>query len=380
MTGAALPAAITLQREPRGSASPAIDSASRRGLTTRASAAAGSAARSPARKIASSSARASVTPPRVRPPLRRPLRRGGNQPDLDAPVHRLALGRVVLRDGLRVGERDRRHARRRYAALGQDAHHTRRPRAGQLPVGRIALGEAAADRHVVRVPLHQDAVRQLEQAVRDLAEHLRALGPDLRRAGREQHALGELHVEAVAQLLDLDAARRDLALEVGNETVVGAAELLHLGGALRELARGELQVLLELVSRGAQLLDAGGELLALGGEILDLRDQLHAFVREALVRGLEQPHALLERIALGRDAAVLSARHAAERKPGESRQRELSAVRAPGCGRALHRCAQRTGTRGPSRDARGSLRRRAGSAPAAPRAGCRPASRRAPSP
>jgi hypothetical protein len=130
------------------------------------------------------------------------------------------------------------------------------------------------------------------------------LAAQLRRTRGEQHGLRELHVEAITQLLDLHAACGHLALQILDQAVVGVAELRHLRLPLRELAGGERQVLLELVARHTELFDATRQRLPFGAEIFDRSDELDAFVREALVRGLEQAHAVPQQLALALELVV----------------------------------------------------------------------------
>src|SRR5262249_34000210 len=178
--------------------------------------------------------------------------------------------------------------------------------------------------------------------------------------------------------------RRHLGLEVLYQAVVGAAQLVDLLRARRELRLALAQVLGQGLLGVAQPAHVAIELVVGLLELLVLLDQRNALGVEALGRGLEHPHALLEPalvacepLALGDDLVIGAARHAAQR---EQRRDARGASPETACAEVPHRSPPRTRGRAPRAARPGPPRGRGGSAPAGPRARCPRASRRAPSP
>ena len=95
------------------------------------------------------------------------------------------------------------------------AHRDRGLRVGQqIAEGRPDGDGPFADLQVVGVAFHLDAVPDLAQLARHAPEHLPALLVELGGTGGEQDVLGQVHPDAVAELLDLHLAAGELGLEL----------------------------------------------------------------------------------------------------------------------------------------------------------------------
>jgi hypothetical protein len=217
------------------------------------------------------------------PDLGLPHREQGAQQDLDAAVLPPARVGVVrrLRAVLRVpGGREHRGVDP--GLVLEVAGHVDRPRRGQLPVRREALGEGAPDGDVVRVALHLDtAVGRLLQDRPDLPQHLHPGRLEVGLAGVEEHLVHHVDAELVPDPLHLDLVVGDLLLQLPLQLVLGGPEggqlllplrhfLLELGARLLELVANALEVG-HPAAQGRDLPDVGRGLLAGGVQRLLMR-------------------------------------------------------------------------------------------------------------
>ena len=143
----------------------------------------------------------------------------------------------------------------------------------------------------------------------------------------------QVQLQALAELLDLDLARRDLGLEILHQPVVGPAQLLDLGAACRELGLARLEVLGELGLGGAQLLHVAVEGVVRFAQRLHLVDRasrarcrrLSFEASSSSMRSSSCCFSCVERVALGFDFVIGTARDAAgERERAGREQRRAS--------------------------------------------------------
>ncbi|MCZ7618744.1 MAG: hypothetical protein M5U32_10730 [Myxococcota bacterium] len=138
----------------------------------------------------------------------------------------------------------------------QRTHDARGADGGQLPVGGKPLGKPAANRHVIRVPLHEDLVRRAAQLVGELPENPLAFRGEFRRSRGEQRLGRKTGPEPLAKPIDRDPRRREVGLEIAHQTLVGRVDLVVL-------ARLRPEVAFELGQSAASLLEFGDPLVAL---------------------------------------------------------------------------------------------------------------------
>jgi hypothetical protein len=225
----------------------------------------------------------------------------GQQHDLDPPVEAAAaLGGVAGRR-TEVGEPGGHQALAGdLGFLLQEADYPGSPRGGKLPVAGKFFLEPLGNGQRVGVPAHlDDLVGRLQQGFSHLLQDLLTLLVQLRFPGVEQDAVGDVHHQVAADILDEDLSAADFPLELPVQFGLGALQGLqgvhlafHLGGqpivGLLEFLVVHLErldVLLQLLVLALDydlLLLAVLGVLARGPEVL-LRD------RQILLHGLYHP-------------------------------------------------------------------------------------------
>src|SRR5687767_1276580 len=255
-----------------------------------------------------------------------------DEDDLDAAVLGPALHGGVVGDGLELAEPGGRQLRGIDRLLLEVARDVDGARGRELPVGRVALDEAAGDRNGVGMSLDADRlVVDRLQDLDDLAEHHQPLGLYLGAPGIEENRVDHVDGQSPLQLGDRHLPLGDLALHLVDELLVRRADLAHLLLA-RLLSVGELLgetdvLALDGAEPLAQLGDASSELAGASREqTLELgavRSQLLVALASIGELGLETRVVDFERVRRVHRLHVLALRHATaedERDDGEHGQ------------------------------------------------------------
>ena len=195
--------------------------------------------------------------------------------------------------------------------------------------------------------LHHNAVGNALETLGHLAEHRPPPAVDLRRATGKKHVLSHVQAQPLTQLFDLDLPRGDFRFQIGEQPLVGPAELVHLADAGGQLTLAAGQSLGEIRLHTPQPRDLRIELLLGDPQIFEFVEELCTLSIEAPGRGFEKLDAPLESALVRDDPIVPALAHAAGGGGDRADQRQQRAE-SPGPGRAAvpDRCEQRARTLG----------------------------------